>query len=197
MLKKIKIENMLILLLAMKLGVFALILQTQAGEITTVSFGTPVYAQEPGTTDAGKAPAGRNEAKQTAAGQVNLEILQSIEQKEQALNKREESLKKREEQLNLLGTEIEKKLAEIKKAQNNIERMVTMREDLVEKSIRHLVKVFSSMKPAEAGPLLEKLDRDITIQILSKMKGKTAGKILAKIKPTLAARLSEEIAKRK
>ncbi len=190
--KQFKIEKLIVVLIAVKLGVSVLILQSYGKDIAAISFGTPVYAQENVA-----AVEKKMETRQTASGEIDIEILKSIEQKEQDLKKREQALKKQEEELKLLTVEIEKKLSKIKSAQSRIEELVALREDLVEKSIKHLVKVYSSMKPAEAGPLIEKLDKSITIQILSKMKGKDAGKILARVNPDLAAQLSEAIAKRK
>lgn len=194
--KQFKIKKIIVILIAVKLGVSVLILQSQKIDMKTISFGAPVYAQENKTTVVKKMPGKMNESRQAASVAIDLEILKSIEKKEQDLKKREESFKKKEEQLKLLTVEIEKKLSEMKKAQSRIEELVILRKDLVEKSIKHLVKVYASMKPTQAGPLIEKLDRDIAIQILSKMKGKEAGKILARVNPTLAARLSEAIAKR-
>ncbi len=195
--KQFKIEKLIVILIALKLGVAALILQSHERDIAAISFGAPVYAQENRAALKEKIPGKKIENQQTASGEIDIEILKSIDQKEQDLKKREQALKKQEEELKLLTAEIEKKLSKIKSAQSRIEELVALREDLVDKSIKHLVKVYSSMKPAEAGPLIEKLDRAITIQILSKMKGKDAGKILARVNPSLAAQLSEEIAKRK
>ena len=195
--KQLKIENLIVVLIAIKLCVSVLILQAGEADVTTISFGAPVYAQEEKASVDKKISGKKKETKQAVSSQINFEVLKSIEEKEQNLKKREDSLKKKEDQLKLLTAEIEKKLSEIKKAQGRIEELVTLRSDLVEKSIKQLVKVYSSMKAAEAASLVEKLDKDITIQILSRMKGKDAGKILAKVKPSLAAQLSEEIAKRK
>ena len=195
--KQFNIEKLIVILIAVKLGVSAMILQSHEKDIAAISFGTPVYAQENVADVEKKMPEKKMEAQQAASREIDLDILKSIEQKEQDLKKREQVLKKQEEELKLLTVEIEKKLSKIKSAQSRIEELVALREDLVEKSIKHLVKVYSSMKPAEAGPLIEKLDKGITIQILSKMKGKDAGKILARVNPNLAAKLSEEIAKRK
>lgn len=192
-----KIVKFIFILLIIQLGVAVLILRTRVGNIATISFGTLVHAQEKDTTADKEMSARKVIPGESASQQIDMEILESIKKKEQEMQKREESLKKREEQLKLINSEINQRLSEIKKAQSKIEELVAVREDLVEKSIQHLVKVYSSMRPEEASSLVEKLDRDITIQILSRMKGKVAGKILARVKPSIAAEMSEEIAKRK
>lgn len=195
--KQYKIEKFIYALVIIKLGMAVLILQASENSFPTFSFGAPVYAQEGKTSTNNISKKETAQRREPFSENVDLGILKSIEQKEKDIKNREDVLKKREEQLKLLQVEIEQKFNDIKKVQGRIEQLVVLRKDLVEKSIRHLVKVYSSMKPNEAGPLIEKLDRDITIQILSKMKGKAAGKILARVNPTLAAQLSEEIAKRK
>ena len=50
------------------------------------------------------------------------------------------------------------------------------------------------MKAAEAAKLLENLDEGVAVQIVSKMKSKTAGSVLGKMKTDVAKRISEKIA---
>lgn len=194
--KQFKIEKFLFILIIIKLGIALLIMQSGGYNFADISFGTSVYAEEKGQNSGLQMPE-KMRHKQTFSGSLNLEILKSLEKKENAINQREKDLQKQEEQLKVLRTDIEKRLHDIEKAQRRLEELAAIREDLVEKSINHLAKVYSSMRPEEAGPLIEKLEEDITIQILRKMKGRSAGKILARVKPSIAARLSEEIARRK
>lgn len=195
--KKLKIERIVLTLILIKLSVAVLILQTRSENIATISFGTSVYAQEKETTNPAPKMAKKKEGPGVFPGQIDIDLIKSLDQKEQNIKKREEALQKQEEQLKLLEVEIEQRLKDIKKVQVRIEELATLRADLVEKSIKHLAKAFSSMRPEEAGALIEQLDKDITIQILSKMKSRNAGKILARVKPSIAAKLSEQIAKRK
>lgn len=195
--KKLKIERIVLTLIIIKLSVVVLILQTRSENITTISFGTSVYAQEKETTNPAPKMAKKKEGAGAFPGQIDIDLIKSLDKKEQNIKKREEALQKQEEQLKLLEVEIEQRLKDIKKVQGRIEELATLREDLVEKSIKHLAKVFSSMRPEEAAILIEQLDKDVTIQILSRMKGRNAGKILARVKPSIAAKLSEQIAKRK
>jgi flagellar motility protein MotE (MotC chaperone) len=194
--KQFKIEKFLFILIIIKLGIATLIMQSGEYNFADISFGTSVYAEEKDQISGLQMPE-KMRNKQTFSGSLNLEILKSLEKKENAINQREKDLQKQEEHLKVLRTDIEKRLHDIEKAQRRLEELAAIREDLVEKSINHLAKVYSSMRPEEAGPLIEKLEEDITIQILRKMKSRSAGKILARVKPSIAARLSEEIARRK
>jgi flagellar motility protein MotE (MotC chaperone) len=193
--KQFKIEKFLFILLIFKLGIAALIMQSKGYNFADIPFGTAVFAEEKNQNTGLKMPENMNK-KQAIPGSLDLEILKSLEKKENSINQREKALQKQEEHLNILRADIEQKLHHLEKAQRRLEELAAIREDLMVKSINHLAKVYSSMKPEEAGPLIEKLDEDITIQILRKMKGRSAGKILARVKPSIAARLSEEIARR-
>ncbi len=131
------------------------------------------------------------------ASPINIDILETIKKRSEDLDAKENSLKQQEEQLNMLKLTLEEKMQKMNEVQKKIEELLAARTDLIERSVKHLVKVYSSMKPNEAARLLEKLDKDISIQILSKMKGKSAAKILEKMDGTMAANISDKIATRK
>jgi flagellar motility protein MotE (MotC chaperone) len=184
-----------IAIISVKLGLTLLL---YGNEITLVS---PSYAQQ--KTDAPPSPAlkggeaGLEEKKAETASEIDLELLKSFEKKREELAKKENEIKLKEEQLNMIQQSIQQKLNELAAIKSDIEKLVILRKDLEEKSINHLVKVYSSMPPAEAASHIEKLDRDITIQILSRMKGKSAAKILSNINPAAAVQISEQIVKKK
>lgn len=128
---------------------------------------------------------------------INMEILETMKKRNEELDAKSAALDEREKQLNMLQMTIEQKLQRMADVQKKIEELLTAREDLIERSIKHLIKVYSSMKPTEAASLMEKLDEDLSIQILSRMKGKNAAKILEKMNTGIASSLSDKIAKRK
>lgn len=62
-----------------------------------------------------------------------------------------------------------------------------------EQSITRLAKVYESMKPAKAAPILETLDPDTVLEILSRMKERQAAKMLAAMNPVLASEISHRM----
>jgi len=131
------------------------------------------------------------------APSLNVKMLENIKKRKEELDAREASLNDKDKRLNMLQMAIDQKLQKMTSVQKKIEQLLTAREDLIDRSLKHLVKVYSSMKPNEAASLMEKLDKDISIQILSRMKGKNAAKILEKMDTGIAINLSDKIAKRK
>ncbi len=155
-----------------------------------VSFVAISHAQQ-------KAETPQEEKKIETQSEIDLELLKSFEKKREELSKKENEIKMKEEQLSMIQQNIQQKLTELEKIKADIEKLIIIRKDLEEKSINQLVKVYSAMSPAEAAAQVERLDRDITIQILSKMKGKSAAKILSNINPAIAVQISEQLVKRK
>lgn len=187
------IELAFIVLIAIKLGFnsFTLMEHFRDGNDSVLSFPqtTRVYAQ----SEAETSPFIGNQK----ASPINIAILENISKRSEDLDVREGKLDQRKKELNMLQATIDQKLNKMTEVQKKIERLLSNREDLIDRSIKHLVKVYSSMKPNNAAALIEKLDKDISIQILSRMKGKSAAKIFGKMDPGIATDLSDKIAKRK
>ncbi|MFH1844470.1 MAG: hypothetical protein ABIF77_14820 [bacterium] len=62
-----------------------------------------------------------------------------------------------------------------------------------EKSARKLAKMYESMKPAAAAPILAALDMEIILEIMSRMNERPAAKILSAMDAGLAARISMQM----
>ena len=62
-----------------------------------------------------------------------------------------------------------------------------------ERSAVRLAKMYETMKPAQAAPILSVLELDIVLDIMGRMKEREAARILAQMDPSLAARISTEL----
>ena len=123
-----------------------------------------------------------------------LRMMEMIERKNRELRQREENLALREKNLKTLEAKVREDLKKIEEALARSEELVGIKRDLIEKNVNNLVKVYSTMKPDQAATLLEALDEGVAIQILSRMKSKTAGAVLGRMKTEVAKRISEKIA---
>jgi flagellar motility protein MotE (MotC chaperone) len=75
----------------------------------------------------------------------------------------------------------------------DIQKMLQQADSLKDKKIKHLVDVYSNMKAQQAANVIETMDQDLAVKILSGMRGRQAGEILTYVKPEKAAKLSEEL----
>ena len=91
-------------------------------------------------------------------------------------------------------------MVEIEAQRKKLAQMVERYQQLVEQQkilknarIDHLVNAYKAMRPEQAGTLVNNLDDEVAVAILSAMPGRSAGQILANVNPTKAARLTKAI----
>jgi len=128
--------------------------------------------------------------------EVNID-LDLFRAKQTELREQEEELAKERKELMALKEEINKKIAELTQLRNEIKGMMASKETVEQDKIRHLIKVYSAMKPQKAASLVEKLDITFAIELLSRMKGEVVGSILSFVNVEKAAKISEALAQRK
>ena len=130
-------------------------------------------------------PAGRDNSATQDDFSVSKEMAQIREKKEK--------LAQKEKNLKSLEKEVNQKLERLKELQANLQKMLDEANVMKNKKIKHLVDVYSNMKPKQAAQVLETLNQDIAVKILAGMRGRTAGEILSYVQADKAAQLSEEL----
>lgn len=123
--------------------------------------------------------------------------LNFLAQKSAELEAEEKQLTQKKAALMDIQKELNTKIATLTQLRNEIRTEVTRKKTVDEKKIKHLIKAFSAMKPQSAANLVEKLDRHLVVELLSKMKGDAVGKILSFVKLEKAAQISEGLARQK
>lgn len=98
-----------------------------------------------------------------------------------------------EERLNILKDDIRKEIDQYKKLKKDIDDAQKSLDEQNREKLAKVVKMFEAMPADEAARKMEKLDDDIAVSILSALKPKTAGKILAQMENEKAAALSQKI----
>jgi flagellar motility protein MotE (MotC chaperone) len=129
---------------------------------------------------------------------------QALQARTLALQQKEIRLKEREDALNTLEKELNRRLDEIEATRKKLAELVEKQEQLLEEQkalknarIEHLVTAYKGMRPENAGKLVDSLEDDVAVAILSAMPGRSAGQILANVKPEKAARLTKAISMKK
>ncbi len=143
---------------------------------------------------------------------VPHEVISMLDQRKRDLDRREESVKNAEDRLTMLKAELEQILTKYEKLveasdkrrkeakdkldKTAMEKKVKQEQEATELRNQHqaqLAKMFESMPSEEAAARLEKMPDRKAIEVLRLLKGKTAGAILATIKPERAAKLTEQL----
>ena len=110
------------------------------------------------------------------------------------IRQREQELHARELQLKQLEAELNAKIKQLSQLDAAIRRDLDQYRVTSDERIKHLVKIYSSMKPKPAGTLMNTLDSDVATEVMRNMKGEIAGQILAQMDPIKAAAITKNLA---
>jgi len=116
-----------------------------------------------------------------------------LHQERQSLSAREAALALKEEQLRQVRLEVEQRLQELQSLQARILEAIEEEKRIKGENQRHLAATLEAMPPDKAGKLLEKMEEEVAVQLLRRLKGKEAGAILTALAPDKAARLSQRL----
>ncbi len=161
---------------------------------------TTKTAEKPGATKDGDKTETAAKEKAGESVQVTSEVkmtkqhLTSFLKRQRELDAREDELNRLEAELRLQKEEIDKKLLEINNVRSNIAATLEDRIKVDAEKVDTLVQVYSTMKPVQAAAVIEEMEEDLAIEILSKMKKKNAADIMNLVKPAKLKVFSEKFA---
>lgn len=155
-------------------------------------------------------PAGVKPNVQGPATSSPREILHMLDQRKRFLDRREAALRGADTHLLELRAELEQivtrheKLVEAEKKRAQAAQAKAASEADKSKDPRNgggprnvsqaqLAKIYEAMPPEEAAARLERMPERKAIEVLRLLKGKSAGAILAEVKPDRAAHLTEQL----
>lgn len=117
----------------------------------------------------------------------------SLAEREKQLDGREGAIREEEKKLQALKGEIMAKIDALKGLEDRLSGMLDTVKAAEDKRLRDLATVFEATPPAQAGPMLEKMDRKLAAGILMNMKSKKAGAIWGHLSAQRAAEIAKEI----
>lgn len=118
--------------------------------------------------------------------ETEIEVLQSLSKRRQALESREERLMQREALLTAAEQEVDRKISELATLRTEIEGLLGQQEKVQEERLRSMVKVYESMKPQDAAAIFNTLDMDILLSVMSRMSERKSAPIFASLNPERA-----------
>ncbi len=122
-------------------------------------------------------------------------LLQEIRARGSALDAREREIEDRERHLRGLEEIVEARLAELEQLADAVEERIASWENAHEdKSLSRLAKIYGTMDPRRAAPLLERLELDLATRIVAKMKHKQSAALLPLVSQPRALEMSRRVA---
>ncbi len=147
-----------------------------------------------------------DEAKEKAKETEKIKLMfDGIEAKRLRNKKAEEKLNVKIAKFETLKAELDEKLEKLDEVHRQIKVSLEkfnkkesekelLKKQKEERKLGQLVKVYTSMKPKQAGAIINKLDILIAEKLFLRMKGEVAGRILSYVDSEKAAKISERLA---
>ena len=129
--------------------------------------------------------------------QNEIDVLQKLSVRRETLDNRQKDLDARENLVKAAEARIDKKIAEMKALQTNIEGMLKQVDQQDENKLKSLVKIYEQMKPKNAADILSTLEMQIQIGVLTRMKEAKVAPILAAMDVTKAQAVTDAMAARR
>jgi flagellar motility protein MotE (MotC chaperone) len=163
--------------------------------ILVLLFSVPIMAEELPLELQGTRPETASDNKQNAPSETLMKLM---EQRQQDLDRREAAIRREEERMKLLRSDIE---GLVKKQEKPAQPGATVAAGAKPTTaappaanMAHLSQAFETMPVEEAAQRIDKMKEAVALNLLARLKGKTAGAILAALTPAKAARLVEKLA---
>ena len=133
-------------------------------------------------------------ATRTIESVEELDHLSKLREKKKELDSREEEINRLDAELQKQKIDLEARLKELRETREQISKMLEDRVKNDESKVETLVQMYSNMRPPQAAKVFETLDEDLAIDILGRMKKKSAADIMNLLKPEKAQIFSEKFA---
>jgi len=130
----------------------------------------------------------------TTAISAQDDPVKALEAKRVELKEKEEALKRDEVRLNALKKEVEARIETYSRLLAQMETVLKRVEQVKGDAIENVVKAYEVMTPEEAALRISALDNDTALRIMTRMKSKKAGAIIAVMEPRKAATLTQRLA---
>ena len=129
--------------------------------------------------------------------QNELDVLQKLAERREALDARERDLSLRENLVKAAEARIDKKIGEMKALQSSVESMLKQVDEQDDGKMKSLVKIYETMKPKDAAKIFEQLDMPILLAVIQRMKEAKIAPIMEVMDPMKAKTITDAMAYRR
>ena len=120
-----------------------------------------------------------------------LNYLEIAERKQRQVEERLDLLKRREEQLKGLESSIDEKIRKLDEERKFFSQTIQQEKKLKDERTDKLVSMYAKMEPKKAAPIMEKLDKDLVVELFKQIPQKQVTAILEAMSPDSSVKISE------
>jgi len=178
--------------LAFILGGKLALLVLARGEAPALAAGKPAAAAEATTT----ASVADSKAALGGTRPDTRALLEALERRQAELDAREREVASKEERLALYEKDVTAKVVSLEEIEKRLSARAKAATQAVDAAAESLAKIYGTMKPEAAAPILDHLDDPTVLTIFSRMKEKQVGEILPLMTRDRAIALTQALADR-
>jgi hypothetical protein len=123
-------------------------------------------------------------------------LLDALERRQAELDAREREIASKEERLALYEKDVTAKVVSLEEIEKRLSARAKAATQAVDAAAESLAKIYGTMKPEAAAPILDRLDDPTVLTIFRRMKEKQVGEILPLMTRERAIALTQALAER-
>lgn len=150
--------------------------------LVLVAFFCPAYGAGAGMHDT---------SKPVKVTEQQIDWAASLQKREEEVARREKEVALRQQGLAELQKDVDEKIGKLGKMQVEVQARLAELSPMQDKQFNNLIKIYSVMSAAKVAILLDKMDEPTIVQILGALKTDFVAKILLKLDPDRAVRVSK------
>ena len=126
--------------------------------------------------------------------QSDIDLLQALRERSLKLDERERDMDQRAAVLKAAEKRLEEKVADLDAVKLELQQMMARNNEQEDGRLRSLVKIYESMKPKEAAQIFDKLEINVLLGVVERMKENKVAPILASMAPERARQVTDMLA---
>ena len=191
-----------IAVLTLSLRISSVISNINSTENTIISFETTsAHAEDSSNTETTDLTAVLNKNSETenkadnstTFTQSEIEILQELAKRREALDLRDKEIDKKAAQLEITEEEIQKKLSQLQEYEAKLRQLMQDYNQKEKSKLTSLVKLYTTMKTKDAARIMATLDIELVTALLKEMKPSTSSAILSQMDAAKAKAITNQL----
>ena len=126
--------------------------------------------------------------------QNELDLLQNLSKRREALDQREKDFDLKSKVLDASEKHLNDKIAEMKTLEAELKKVLAMYDEKQSTQIKSLVKIYENMKPGDAANIFNEMQMPILLEVIDKMSERKVAPVLAAMDPKRARDVTQELA---
>lgn len=124
-----------------------------------------------------------------------VDLMNSLADRRLLTEQREKELNLRERMIAATEMRVDEKIDELKALEATINAALDAKDKAEDEQMQSLVKMYETMKAKDAARIFEKLDQDVLLSVVKRMKASKMAAVMSQMSPQAAKELTTALAK--